>query len=361
MSILDDPRSLDADRSGMFRHIRALGSELTRAWRNSRSLGLPSLHQSLDSVVVAGMGGSATAGDYFATMCSGTSPIPVVVVRGATLPAFASDRTLVVVSSYSGETAESLACYDEARRHRAPIVAITAGGALAAKATADGVPVVPIEYVSPPRAAIAHTIAPLLRIGGMLEICPADDAIVEEAANDCELFICGKLAPDVPHNQNIAKHIAEALWQRMPLVLGGEHLAPVTTRFKNQLAENGKTLAIAETLPEAAHNIVVGLQTAKDDASRVAVVLLDSPAYGPAMRRVSDEICRMFEQHGITVESATTPGTSTLAQMLTGTAIGDYVSCYLALLHGIDPTPIPEIERMRAVSSRKAGSAGARA
>jgi glucose/mannose-6-phosphate isomerase len=351
MTVLDDPASLDADRSGMFGHIRALGHEIVRAWRNSESLSLPALPPSLDSVVVAGMGGSATAGDYFATLCSATAPIPVVVVRGGALPAFASDRTLVVVSSYSGETSESLACYDEARAQGAPVIAITAGGTLKARAAADGVPVVAIDYVSPPRAAIAHTIAPLLRLGAMLELCPADDIAVDDAANECESFICGKLAPAISSAENPAKLTAEALWRRVPLVLGGEHLAPVTTRFKNQLAENGKTLAIAETLPEAAHNIVVGLQTADDDASRIGVVLLDSAMYGAATRRVTDEMQALFEQHGVQVQKAPAPGTSKLAQMLTGTALGDYVSCYLALLHGIDPTPIPEIEHMRAVSA----------
>jgi glucose/mannose-6-phosphate isomerase len=351
MTVLDDPASLDADRSGMFGHIRALGHEIVRAWRNSESLSLPALPPSLDSVVVAGMGGSATAGDYFATLCSATAPIPVVVVRGGALPAFASDRTLVVVSSYSGETSESLACYDEARAQGAPVIAITAGGTLKARAAADGVPVIAIDYVSPPRAAIAHTIAPLLRLGAMLELCPADDIAVDDAANECESFICGKLAPAISSAENPAKLTAQALWRRVPLVLGGEHLAPVTTRFKNQLAENGKTLAIAETLPEAAHNIVVGLQTADDDASRIGVVLLDSAMYGAATRRVTDEMQALFEQHGVQVQKAPTPGTSKLAQMLTGTALGDYVSCYLALLHGIDPTPIPEIEHMRAVSA----------
>ncbi len=351
MTVLDDPASLDADRSGMFGHIRALGHEIVRAWRNSESLSLPALPPSLDSVVVAGMGGSATAGDYFATLCSATAPIPVVVVRGGALPAFASDRTLVVVSSYSGETSESLACYDEARAQGAPVIAITAGGTLKARAAADGVPVIAIDYVSPPRAAIAHTIAPLLRLGAMLELCPADDIAVDDAANECESFICGKLAPAISSAENPAKPTAQALWRRVPLVLGGEHLAPVTTRFKNQLAENGKTLAIAETLPEAAHNIVVGLQTADDDASRIGVVLLDSAMYGAATRRVTDEMQALFEQHGVQVQNTPAPGTSKLAQMLTGTALGDYVSCYLALLHGIDPTPIPEIEHMRAVSA----------
>jgi glucose/mannose-6-phosphate isomerase len=257
----------------------------------------------------------------------------------------------VVVSSYSGETSESLACYDEARAQGAPVIAITAGGTLKARAAADGVPVVAIDYVSPPRAAIAHTIAPLLRLGAMLELCPADDIAVDDAANECESFICGKLAPAISSAENPAKLTVEALWRRVPLVLGGEHLAPVTTRFKNQLAENGKTLAIAETLPEAAHNIVVGLQTADDDASRIGVVLLDSAMYGAATRRVTDEMQALFEQHGVQVQKAPAPGTSKLAQMLTGTALGDYVSCYLALLHGIDPTPIPEIEHMRAVSA----------
>jgi glucose/mannose-6-phosphate isomerase len=137
----------------------------------------------------------------------------------------------------------------------------------------------------------------------------------------------------------------------MPLILGGEHLAPVTTRFKNQLSENGKTLAVAEALPEAAHNIVVGLQTAANDANRLAVILLNSSSYSAATARVAGEIEELFRQHTIAVSTLDAPGASVLAQMLTATAFGDYVSCYLALLHGVDPTPIPEIERMRAASA----------
>lgn len=347
---LDDPASLALDASGMFDHVRASGAELVHAWQASVEMTMPPLHESIDAIVVAGMGGSATAGDYFATLCAATSPIPVIVVRGPTLPAFVSERTLVVVSSYSGETSESLACYAAALKRDARLIAITAGGTLAARAKADGVPRVGIDYQSPPRAAIAHTIAPLLRIGASLEICAIDDAIIDDAAGAYDAFVAGRLAPEVRRSHNTAKQLAECLWQRTPLILGGEHFGPVTTRFKNQLAENGKTLAIAEVLPEAAHNIVVGLQTMKDGGSQLAVVLLQSTIYTPAAQRVAHEIRDLFAQHQVPVTPLDVPGASPLDQMLTATALGDYASCYLALLNGVDPTPIPEIDRMRAVT-----------
>lgn len=348
---LDEPSSLAPDVSGMLRHVRALGPELLRAWDSCEELVNLQFPAPPSAVVVAGMGGSATAGDYFATLCAPVSAIPVTVARG-TLPAFVSSSALVIVSSYSGNTSESLACYAEARARGATVIAITRGGELEERARHDGVPIVRIAYQSPPRAAVPHTLAPLLRIGALLHLCEVDDTLVRTTSLVSAEYSADHLAPAVPESRNRAKACAHELRGHTPIIIGAEHLGPAAIRFKNQLAENGKTLAAAELLPEAAHNFVVGLQTARNEAARLSVVMLDSTLYAPANRRLAKEMRALFERAEIHVRCIQVPGDDVLTQAWTATAFADFTSCYVALLQGLDPTPIPEIEQMRAITGQ---------
>lgn len=332
----------------MLRHIQSVGPQFVRAWERSANMLLPAGAEGATSVVVAGMGGSATAADYFAAICTPVSAVPVVVVRGYTLPHFVSTRTLVVVLSYSGGTAEALACYDDARARGAMLAVITRGGQLAARATADRVPAHPIEYESAPRAATVHSLAPLLRLGGRLGLCVIDTDSVREAAAGHEALIARELLPSVPTERNGAKRLARALVGRLPFVLGAEHLAVAATRMRNQLAENGKVLGAAESLPEASHNLVVGLETAERTAANVALVTLESDGlYDGRVAGRFDGVCKLFEGTGIPVFRLPVEGLTILAQLLQATAWGDFVSYYLALANGIDPTPIPQIDRLK--------------
>ncbi len=349
MSALDDPKLLSLDHEGMFGWIGELGTELIRAWRGAAEMELPSRAASATSVIVAGMGGSATGGDYFAALCAPRSEIPVSVVRGYSLPNYVSELTLVLVSSYSGNTEESLSCYDDAWKRGAAIAVITSGGKLAERAADDGVPVHTITYRAPPRAAIAHSLAPLLRIGTMTGICPFDDGKVQLAGELHRSFVDANLVPSVPQSRNRAKQVAETIHGRIAFVLGAEHLAPAASRFKNQLAENGKALGAADILPEANHNLLVGLGTGGAVSKSVSLVTLESPLYNHRTNKRFDVTTELFEAAGIPVHRLEMAGNSPLQDLLLATAWGDYVSCYLALLNGEDPSPVPQIDRLKAV------------
>jgi glucose/mannose-6-phosphate isomerase len=345
-SILDDPATYALDREGMFEHIRSLGSQFVAAWEASHQVSLPAQLGRATAVVIAGIGGSATAGDYFAAIAAATAPIPVVVVQGFDLPAFAGPRSLVVACSYSGNTAETLAAYGAAVARGARVVAITGGGALASHAAASDVPLFPIGYRASPRATTVHTLAPLLRIGEMLGLVTgAGDQVARAAAAHREL-VASELDPAVPRRSNRAKEIAHNLAGRVPIVLGAGHLQSAAVRFKNQLAENGKTLAAADAVPQSGHNLVVGLASAAGRAGTFAVVSLEprgATYLGPRL----DAICAEFEAAGIHVDRVSFGGRSILEDLLVATAWGDYVSCYMALLNGVDPTPTPQIDRIR--------------
>lgn len=348
MSRLDDPGITTLDAGNMLGRIGELGSELVHAWDTSDELILPPGAEGARSLVIAGMGGSATAGDYFAALCAASAEIPVNVVRGYSLPYYVSDRTLVVVSSYSGNTEESLSCYDDAWKRGAAILAVTTGGKLAERAAADGVSVYRFSYRAHPRAAVAHSLVPLLRIAARLDIWPIDREGLVAAGRLHGNFVAQQAAPDVPAVRNGPKQLAQALEGRIPLVLGAEHLAPVASRFKNQLAENGKMLAAADTMPEANHNLIVGLGTAAKVKDALSLVTLESHLYHERVQRRFDLTAQQFEEAGIPVHRISVPGSAILDQILVGTAWGDYVSCYLAFLNGVDPSPVPQIDRLKA-------------
>jgi glucose/mannose-6-phosphate isomerase len=348
MNELDDPSLLALDASGMFAHIRELGTELIRAWESSEELELSDKARRPNAVVVAGMGGSATAGDYFATLCATAGETPVSVVRGYALPNYVCERTLVIVASYSGDTEETLACYDDAWKRGAELLAITTGGQLAERATGDGVPVHRITYKASPRAAIAHSLAPLLRVGHLLDLTGVDGARIKEAGERHREFVETDLVPSSPTSRNGTKQLAQKLHGRFALLLGAEHLAPVAWRFKNQLGENGKALAGADALPEADHNVIVGLTTGASAAPTLTAVSLESPLYDPRLVMRCDATAQQFKQFGVPMERIQTGGQSLLDDLLQGTAWGDYTSCYLGLLNGVDPTPIPQIDALKA-------------
>jgi glucose/mannose-6-phosphate isomerase len=349
MNALDDPALLRLDASDMFGRIAELGTELVRAWQSTLTFELPAEARRATNVVLTGMGGSASAADYFAALCFPSSELPVRVVRGYKLPNFVSERSLVVVSSYSGNTEEALSAYDDAWKRNSSILVITHGGKLAKRAETDSVAAHTITYESLPRAAIAHGLAPLLRAGSLLGLCKISDDDVVAAGELHRRLVAEQLGHEVPMERNGAKRLARALHERIPLVVGGEHLASVAERFKNQLAENGKVLGSAESLPELNHNLVVGLETGKSSGRVLTLVLLESNLYDERTQRGFDATAKLFEKNGIPVERIEIGGETVLQQLLLGTAWGDYTSCYVALLNGMDPTPIPQIDQLKAI------------
>ena len=327
------------DRAGMYGHIESLGSELRKAWLASEPLRLPP--GQFTSVVVAGMGGSAAGGDYLAALAAPVSRIPVHVVRGYALPRYAGEGCLAVVVSYSGKTREALACYRTAREQGAATVVVTSGGPLAQMAAADGTVCWPIAYDSPPRASLAHTLAPLLRIGNFVGATDVTDGEVCAAADrhTATLERIGVRAGQA----NPGRELARAVAGRWPVLFSAEHLRAVTRRTRNQLAENSKVLASVEPMPEAAHNFVVGFEHSPHLAN-VAPIAFTSPLYSADISRgfeVLEEVCR---RSGLPFRRVEASGQSLLADLLEITAWGDCLSYYLAEHEGLDPTPTKTLD-----------------
>ena len=351
MTELDDRASLQRlDPQDMLGHVARLPRQCRDAWDGVRDLALPPAHHAIDRVLVAGMGGSAIGGDLAAAAVAGQARVPLLVHRDYDLPAYAGEQTLVIACSFSGETEETLSAFEAAHRQGCPLVAVTTGGTLARLAGEWRVPLVPVAYRSQPRAALGHLLISMLGIlraaGVVGDLAPS----LHEALDllDAQGL---RLAPASPPSENLARQLAAELVGLVPVVVGAGPLAPVARRWKTQINENSKGWAYFEVLPELDHNALSGIHFPAEASQWLRVLFLGSahlasdatPGLHPRNRRRLGLTRRLFERYGIACREVPIAGQSPLAQILSAVQLGDYVSCYLALHNGVDPTELEEI------------------
>jgi len=347
------------DPADMLGRLLEFPAQLRPAYDAGRRLALPAGYKHIRQVVVAGMGGSAIAGDYAAALLRDRCRVPVFVWRDYGLPAFVGPDTLVVASSYSGNTEETLSGFDRARRAGARVVAITTGGELGRRAEAAGYPVFKVDYQAPPRAALAYSLFPLLGILTALGVSPDLTAEVDEAGSVAAGLIRA-VRPETAEASNPAKALARAAQGRVVVVYGGGSLEPVARRWKTQVNENSKGWAFFESLPELNHNAVVGFTYPPSGRDALLVIGLTSPGESAELDARLEVTAELLRQAGHEPRIVAAGGDSRLARMIHLTVLGDWFSYYLALLNGVDPTPVPPIDFLKAeLARRRAGESPA--
>jgi glucose/mannose-6-phosphate isomerase len=296
------------------------------------------------AVVVAGMGGSGVAGDVAALVAAERSRVPVMAVHGDSLPAFVGPEDLVVLVSHSGTTEESLACARQARQRGAAMVAVTSGGPLAALVSEAGQSVVHVPDGAPPRASMALLSVPVL---GVLQATGVVEGALE-SCNDVPQRLADLLRIwKVPDGDGEPRHLARSLGPRSPVFLGvGAVGSVVATRARNQVAENAERTALAAELPEADHNQLVGWAGSGTQGTCDLVLLRPAREEPATERRVTATIdlarpgFREVHEHRM-VEG------DVLEQVAAGFLFVDLLSVHLALLAGVDPTPIRAIDELK--------------
>ena len=337
-------RKIDPD--DMLSRIAELPQQCRNAWANVQSLELPPKYRQVNQIVVLGMGGSAIGGDLLRVLAEPECAVPIAINRDYTVPAFVNAETLVIASSYSGNTEETLAAFEEARGEGAALLAITTGGKLAQRARELGVPLLTFSYKSQPRAALGYSLVSLIGIVQKLGFIGDKTTDLKEAIAVMEA-LQGEVGEAVPLSRNPAKQLAKRLYGHLPVVYGSGYLAEVAHRWKTQLNENAKAWSFFEQLPELNHNAVLGYQFPSELAEKVVVVMLTSSLDHPRNKvrfQVTQEI---LTKQSVACEVVSAHGESPLAQMLSAIHFGDYVSCYLAMLYEVNPTPVKVINYLK--------------
>ncbi len=351
---LGPDRAAQIDGDGMLAEVAGLSAQLREGYAIARNrlagayLGsFPAVPPAEpDGLVVCGMGGSAIGADLVLACLPGLS-VPAAVVRGYELPEWVGPDTLVIVVSYSGQTEEALACAAQARARSCVPVCVSSGGSLGAYAEAERLPLVLVPGGGQPRAAVGSLSMPLLATLEASGLTYDHTSEVVAAAAQLETD-SALLGPDSADDDNPAKVLARKLDERLVVVYGAGPTVPVARRWKGQVNENAKAPAFFNELPELDHNELMGWTSLPHiTASTFALFLTDESA-GERLLRRAELTAREYEALGVATEVVAARGSSRLARLFSLVQLGDYASCYLALLYGVDPTPVDAIQAFKA-------------
>jgi glucose/mannose-6-phosphate isomerase len=337
--------------SAAMARMRSLTVELPNHLKEGFRLGREAdarLPRDASSVIVAGMGGSAIAADLVRGVTDLETSVLLSVGRGPKLPRGAGKKSVVVLTSYSGNTWETLAAYAQAERQGAARVVMTSGGTLAERAERDGVPTVVLPPGLPPRSAVGYV------FGGMLGLLDPQfpesnegrvDRIAAHLADRQAEYASAKGAPAV---------LATTVGSRTPQFYADAGAAALARRWMTQVEENAKRLAHFEQFPELLHNAIVAWDAmSNSEARRWAVVAVEPAGLDPSTSAAMAHLGRLLIRRGVVAQRVVFRADDRLEALLDGVSYGDHFSLHLAALGHADPSEIEAITRMKAVVARR--------
>jgi len=296
------------------------------------------------NVVFAAMGGSALQAEFVKVYPS--LAVPFVIVKDYDLPAFVDEASLVIVSSYSGKTEETLAALEQAKSRGAKCVVMTGGGKLQQIAEAEGLDHVIVPKAVQPRMAVLYAYRALVELLVAYGLA-ADDAVaaLEALTPKLEAAVAGWIKT-VPTTDNPAKQLALQLVGKTPIIYSGTLMAPAAYKWKISANENAKNTAWMGVLPEFNHNEFIGWSSHPVEKPFAVVDLLSSFEHPRTLKRfeVTDRLLSGMRPKAITV---TAQGESALEHLLYLVLFGDFVTLYLGLLNGVDPSPVELVEKFK--------------
>ena len=334
------------DSQNMLGEIDALPRQLQTAWEMGQQQPLPH-GTDIERVLISGMGGSAIGADLLAAYIFPVCKLPVIVQRDYVLPAWAhGPQTLVIASSHSGNTEETLEAFEAAIQAGCRILAVCTGGELEKRAQAHKLPVWRFNHAGQPRAAVGFSFGLLLAVFARMGWIPNPEEELLEALAGMRSQQ-ETLRMDVPVAQNPAKRMAGQLVGRWVNVYGSGRLAPVARRWKGQLNEVAKAGAGFEFLPEADHNALAGLVNPAV-LMQTMTVFLRAPSDHPRNHLRADLTRHAFMVEGLNTDVYDANGESPLAHVWTALHFGDYLAYYLAMAYEVDPTPVEALQNLKA-------------
>lgn len=331
------------DPDGMFDAICQFPEQLADGRRRAREVDIDLSSEDFDHVVIVGMGGSAIGGDLLRTFVLDQAQIPVFVSRSYHLPAFVGPNSLVVASSYSGNTEETLSGLAQAQAREATILCLTSGGKVKRIASAHDYPCIEMPGGYQPRAALGYSLGALLQLAERLGLASLEEEWIE--VDEVLPELAKRYAEE---SENKALELANDLYGRIPLIYSSEgFLEAVNLRWRGQMEENAKTLAFGNFLPEQNHNEIMGWEREHPIHEMLAIVVLRDANDHPRVKRRFDVMQELLEGRGAVWREVRSQGTRPLTRMLSLLHLGDWVSYYLALQNEVNPTPVKLISELK--------------
>jgi glucose/mannose-6-phosphate isomerase len=291
----------------------------------------------IQNVIVTGLGGSGIGGTIISELVADSCPIPVLINKDYFLPKYVNSTSLVIISSYSGNTEETLEAMQQAITKQAQIICITSGGKVEEIAKQHNLDVIKIPGGNPPRSCIGYSLIQLIKVFVHYSLAPV--SLLTDAKNSIDLL--------EKENNNItteAKHLAKVLLNKIPVIYSLGSCEGVSVRFRQQINENSKVLCWHHVFPEMNHNELVGWTTKNENIA--VVTFRTSFDYKRTQKRF--EVCKtVFEKYSASVNDIVAKGNSKTEQFIYLINIGDWISLYLAELRGVDPVEVNVIDHLK--------------
>ena len=345
---LDDLKTIrPIDTANMGSLLIGFSRQVSQGIELGRAVSIDLPKDDLRHILVIGMGGSAIGGDLLRSYLSPHLRIPVLVNRNYKLPRFAGPGTLTFVVSYSGNTEETQSAFQVARKEGCFPVLITSGGRLASEGARYSFPVIIVPPGLPPRVALGYLFFPLLGLLEKIGLAPPQQEALKET-EDLLFQLSQAYSPQCPTYANMAKQLALKLQGKIPWVYGvQDHTEAIALRWKGQMNENSKALAVYNLFPELNHNEIAGWEVSERFLEEIAWVFLKDKDDLPRISKRMEITAKLAGQSGIQVLQAISEGKNRLARLFSLIYLGDFVSYYLALLKGVDPTPVASLDYLK--------------
>ena len=341
-----------ADPSDMYGVICAMPRQAREVLEIADKTEMSLAGDSCRSLVICGMGGSAIAGDIISAYGQDKMAMPVWVQRNYGLPGWAGTNDLAVISSYSGDTEESLSAYHQAHQKGLRILGITSGGKLKSLCQQNNNTCLMIPGGLPPRGALGYSFFGLWGMLTKLGLIKASRSEAMEAVSLLET-LAAEFAMENPSPKNQAKELAAKLHHHLPVIYSSvDSLWPVARRWTNQINENAKMLSYCVFFPELCHNEIVGWQELPRIRENTKIVMLSDREDHKSNNLRAGIISELLKTEASEIIKIETRGQSLLARMFSAIFLGDMTSYYLALLNQADPTPV---ERIKFLKSKLGG------
>jgi len=348
MNILDDMNRIkEIDKNGILKVEEDFYQQLLDAREIIQNADLSEVRKKNSGIAFLGMGGSGFAGDIIKALIKDNINIPVEIVKGYKLPAFIKSNWLVVAVSYSGDTEETISAANQALERKCETLIICSGGKLEGIGRRESKVVIKIPPKLQPRGAIGYLFLPAYLALDKLGLIKVNSADIEEATNLIKLkavLYSRKNSSD----RNPAKKLALKISDRLPIIYGTEGLlTAVSYRLKCEINENSKTPCWCNNFPELNHNEIVGWERLKDITKKfILLIFREKDETARVKKRIDVTINIIKENIGEIIEIQV-EGKSKLARALSTIYLGDMASVYLALLAGVDPTPVEKIKILK--------------
>ncbi|MGB5529658.1 MAG: bifunctional phosphoglucose/phosphomannose isomerase [Ignavibacteriaceae bacterium] len=328
------------DSKNQFKVLQDTYKQIINAWNNKIDLSYLKKNN-FSSIVYCGLGGSAISGDLLLDYLSSELKLPFKVVRGYNLPAFTNKDTLIIISSYSGYTEETISCFQQAIKINCSIIVITSGGKIGEEADKNKIPVIKIESGFQPRYALGLSFFSLLKL--MQEL-----GFVNEENTVKKIIDLWQIrGEELSTHKNQAIQIAEQIIGFIPVIYSAEFLSSTGYRFKCQVNENSKLHAFHHNIPEMNHNEIIGWESYREKQFQVKVIYLLDNEYHPQNRKRFDILKEMLSEQKLEVLALASNQDNRKVRIMDLIFLCDWISFYTSVLRGFDPSEIDFIHQMK--------------